>query len=148
MQRHRRRRNVLVILLGVSILFLVTIVGSNLDSILPQHPTAANQVVQSGPYQITLSVAPNPPHITAPADLKIQIVKTTTRQLVTNAVVVLADTMETMDMGTDRAQAKRQDDGSYLAHLQFTMSGPWKVSMLITVPGAQAINVDFEVVAQ
>jgi YtkA-like len=147
MQR-RRRRNVLVILLGVGALFFITIVGSNLDAILPQHPTATNQVVQAGPYQITLVVSPNPPHITTPADLKIQIVKTTTRQLVTNAVVVLEDNMETMDMGTDRAQAKRQDDGTYLAHPQFTMSGPWKVNVLITVPGAQAINVEFEVVAQ
>lgn len=147
MQR-RRRRNVLVILLGLGALFFVTIVGSNLDSILPQHPTATNQMVQSGPYQITLSVSPNPPHITAPANLKIQIVKTATRQLVTNAVVVLEDNMETMDMGTNRAQAKRQDDGTYLAQLQFTMSGPWKVNVSINAPDVQTMNVGFEVVAQ
>jgi hypothetical protein len=144
----RRRRNVLVILFGLGCLFAFTIIGSNLDSILPQHPTAANQVVQVGAYQIMLLVTPNPPHITEPASLTIQIVKKDTNQLVTNAVVVLENNMETMDMGTGRNQAKRLDDGSYLAHLQFSMSGPWQVSVIITIPGTPKISTTFEVTAQ
>src|SRR5262245_52992132 len=129
-----RRRNVLVILLGLGGLFAITLIGSNLESILPQHTTAANQVVQAGPYQITLLVAPNPPHTTDPANLTIQIVKKDTDQLVTNATVLLVDSMETMDMGTGHDQAQLQDDGSYLAHLSFTMSGRWQVRVLVTVP--------------
>jgi hypothetical protein len=143
-----RRRNILVILFGLGTLFAITIIGSNLDSLLPQHPTAANQVVQAGPYQITLLVSPNPPHTTDPANLTIQIVKTNTRQLVTNATVVLENNMEIMDMGTDHAQARLQDDGSYLAHLQFTMSGPWRVNILVTVPHAQTVSATFKVTAQ
>jgi len=143
-----RRRNILVILLGLGALFAVTLIGSNLESILPQHPTAANQAVQAGPYQITLLVSPNPPNTTDPANLTIQIVKTTTRQLVTHATVVLENNMETMDMGTNRDQAKLQDDGTYLAQLPFTMSGPWQVSVLVTVPGAQTITATFNVMVQ
>jgi hypothetical protein len=143
-----RRRNILIILFGLGLLFTITIIGSNLDSLLPQHPTAANQVAHTGPYQITLLVSPNPPHTTDPANLAIQIVNTNTRQLITNATVVLENNMVTMDMGTDRAQARPQDDGSYLAHVQFTMSGPWQVSVLITVPGAKTVSATFEVTAQ
>ena len=143
-----RRRNILVILLGLGGLFAFTLLGSNLESILPQHPTAANQVMQAGPYQITLLVSPNPPNTTDPANLTIQIIKTNTRQLVTNAAVVLESTMQTMDMGTDREQAKLQDDGTYLAQLQFIMSGPWQVRVLVTVPSAQTITVTFDVAAQ
>jgi len=143
-----RRRNVLVILLGVAGLFAITLIGSNLDSILPQHPTAANQTVQVGPYQITLLVSPNPPNTTDLANLTIQIVKPATEQLVTNATVLLDNSMETMDMGTGHAQAKLQNNGTYLAQLPFTMSGPWQVSVLITVPGSQTLTAHFDVMAQ
>src|SRR5215470_17047849 len=113
-----QRRNVLVILLGLVGLFAITLIGSNLESILPQHATAANQVVQAGPYQITLLVSPNPPNTTDPANLTIQIVKKATEQLVTNATVLLVDSMETMNMGTSQNQARLQNDGTYLAQLQ------------------------------
>jgi hypothetical protein len=144
----RRRRNILVILLGLGGLFAITLIGTNLESILPRHATAANQVVQAGPYQITLLVSPNPPHTTDPANLTIQIVKKDTQQLVTNATVVLENNMQAMDMGTGRDQARLQDDGSYLAHLPFTMSGPWQVRALVTVPGSQTIAATFDVTAQ
>ncbi len=140
-----RRRNVFVLLLGLGFLFIITMLGSNLETFLPQHPTAANQIVQTGPYQITLLVSPNPPHTTDPTNLTIQIIKTSTHQLVTNATVVLENNMQTMAMDTGRDQAKLQDDGSYLAHLAFTMSGPWLVRVLVTVPGAPTFSAIFEV---
>ncbi len=140
-----RRRNVFVLLLGLGFLFIITMLGSNLETFLPQHPTAANQIVQTGPYQITLLVSPNPPHTTDPTNLTIQIIKTSTHQLVTNATVVLENNMRVMDMGTGRDQAKLQDDGSYLAHLAFTMGGPWQVRVLVTVPGTPTFSAIFEV---
>jgi len=144
----QRRRNVLIILLGLGLLIAITLLGSNLEAFLPQHPTAANQVVQAGPYQITLVVSPNPPHITDPARLTIQIVKKNSNQLVTNATVVLENIMVSMDMGTGRVQARLQDDGTYLAHLPFTMSGTWQVRVLVTVPNTQTVSATFEVIAQ
>jgi hypothetical protein len=140
-----RQRNVFVLLLGLGFLFIITMLGSNLETFLPQHPTAANQIVQTDSYQITLLVSPNPPHTTDPANLTIQIIKTSTRQLVTNATVVLENNMRVMDMGTGRDQAKLQNDGSYLAHLAFTMGGPWQVRVLVTVPGAPTFSAIFEV---
>jgi hypothetical protein len=145
-----RRRNVLVLLLGLGLLFIVTMLGSNLETFLPQqHPTAANQIVETGPYQITLLVSPNPPHPADPAKLTVQISKKNSQQqLVTNATVVLENNMQVMDMGTNRDQAKLQDDGSYIAHLAFTMSGPWQVRVLITVPDGKTFSAVFEVTVQ
>jgi hypothetical protein len=143
-----RRRNILVILLGLGGLFVITIIGPNLESLLPQHTTAATQVVQAGPYQISLSVSPNPPHTSDPTKLTIQIVKKDAHQLVTNATVLLVNSMETMDMGTSQNQARLQNDGSYLAHLLFTMSGRWQVRVLVTVPSEQTLSATFEVTAQ
>jgi hypothetical protein len=126
------------------------VLGSSLETLLPhRRPTAANQVVEAGPYQITLLVSPNPPRTTDPANLIVQIVKTSTRQLVRNATVVLESNMQVMDMGTGRDQAKLQDDGNYLAHLAFTMGGPWQVRVLVTVPDEQTLfQANFEVTVQ
>lgn len=107
-----------------------------------------NQVVQSGPYQVTLWVTPHLAHVTDPADLTVRIVQQNTHQLVTTATVLLADSMETMDMGTGKTKARREPDGSYLAHLPFTMSGRWQVCVLVTVLGEQTFSATFEVKAQ
>jgi len=156
-----QRRNIFIILLGLGFLFIITMLGTNLESILPQHPTASNQVVQAGPYQITLlepirklglgyglKQLQGGFRTTEPTNLTIQIAKKNTQQLVTNATVVLENTMQTMDMGTGRSQAKLQDDGSYLAQLQFTMGGRWQVRVLVTVPSEQMFNATFEITVQ
>ena len=84
-----RQRNVFVILLGLGGLFAITMLGSSLEAFLPHRPAAAEQVTQAGPYQVTLLVSPNPPHITGLAELTVQIVKKDSRQLVTNATVMV-----------------------------------------------------------
>ena len=76
-----RRRNVLIILLGLGFLFAITLLGTNIESFLHD-------------------------------------------------------------------EAKLQDDGSYLAHLQFSMGGPWQVRVSVTVPGEQTVSATFEVTAQ
>jgi len=53
-----------------------------------------------------------------------------------------------MDMGVDRVEARAQGDGTYLANVQFSMSGYWKVHVIITTPGAAPVSTDFEVTAQ
>ena len=143
-----RRRNLLIILVGLGALLVFTYVGSNLEDWLPQKPTAATQIAQIGPYQVTLLVAPNPPQTTDAANLTIELARTDTSQLVKNATMIVENDMETMDMGTGRDQARLQANGSYLAHLPFTMGGPWQVRVLITVPGAQPFTATFEVTAQ
>jgi len=57
--------------------------------------------------------------------------------------------MVTMEMGTGQVEAKSQHDGTYLASVQFSMSGPWQVQVVISMPGeSQTFNATFDVSAQ
>src|SRR5438105_7226351 len=142
------RRNLLVVVLGITFLILITWLGTIITTIVPHRVTAQVQTAQAGPYQITIQVNPNPPLLTQPATLSIQLVLISTQQPVSNARITLEDTMETMDMGTDTANARSQENGTYVATVQFTMSGPWQIRVIVEVPGAKTLNTTFEVTAQ
>ncbi len=142
------RRRLLIVALGISFLILITWLGTIVTNIVPRRATAQTQTAQAGPYQVTLQVNPNPPLITQPATLSVQVLLTSTQQPVNNAHVTLESNMETMDMGSDRSSAQLQNNGTYLAHVQFTMSGPWQVRVIVEPPGASPVNVVFEVAAQ
>jgi len=142
------RRNVLVVILGLAFLLLLTWLGSVVVDIVPHRVTAQVQTASAGPYHITLHVNRNPPLITQPASLSLQILMSSSQQPVMNAHVTLENTMETMDMGTVSSAASAQNDGSYMAQVQFTMSDPWQVKVIIAVPGQSAVSATFEVTAQ
>jgi hypothetical protein len=142
------RRNLLVVVLGISFLILLTWLGTVINEIIPHRPTAHVQTASAGPYSITLQVNPNPPPITQPATLSIQVLLRSSQQPVTNARVTLESAMETMDMGTDTTEARSQGDGTYFASVQFSMSGPWQVTVIVATPDARPTNAKFEVTAQ
>lgn len=142
------RRNVLVVLLGLAFLVLMTWLGSVVVDIIPRPATAQVQAIQVGPYHITLQVQPNPPSITQPTTLSIRILMRSTQQPVTNARVTLQSDMETMDMGTDHANANMQNNGDYLAQVKFTVSGAWRVQVFVAVPGQQTVSAAFEITAR
>lgn len=142
------RRNLLVVVLGISFLILMTWLGTIITTLVPHRVTAQLQTAQAGPYQVTLQVNPNPPRITQPATLSLQVLNSTSRQPVMNAQVMLENNMESMDMGTDKANASPHGDGSYIANVQFSMSGLWQIRVNIVVPGAKAESAVFEVTAQ
>jgi len=143
------KRGLLAIALGIIFLILITWIGTLLTSIVPHRVTPQAQTAQAGPYQVTMQVTPNPPLITQPATLTIQVLVNASKQPVTNAHITLASNMEAMDMSTDDVEAKSQGNGMYLASVQFTMSGPWHVQVMISMPGeTQAATAMFEVTAQ
>lgn len=142
------RRKLLILLLGGIVLIGITWTGAILPDLIPHRASASVQTTQAGPYQITLQVDPNPPLITKPATLSFRVVRSQTRQLVTNAHITLDNTMETMDMGPNQATAPQTVPGTYQAQVQFTMSGPWDVRVTISTPGAAPVNATFEVTAQ
>jgi hypothetical protein len=140
------RRKLLILFLGLGSLIAITFIGTSLESIIAfLHPTNSIQQAQAGPYQVTLQVTPNPPSTTGPADLTLQIVRSATQQLVTNAHISLDNDMESMDMGTDRVNASQQSNGTYLARTQFSMSGIWQVRIVIAIPGQQTERTVFEI---
>lgn len=143
------KRGLLAIALGITFLVVMTWIGTILTSIVPQRVTPQVQATQAGPYQVNMQVNPNPPLITEPATLSIQVLLNASQQPVTNARVALDSNMETMDMGTEHVEAQSQHNGVYLASVQFPMSGPWQVRVLITLPGeSKTVNAVFEVTAQ
>ncbi len=142
------KRSLLVVALGITFLILLTWLGTAITNIIPHKVTAQEQVASAGPYQVTLQINPNPPLITQPATLSLRILSSSTQQPVTGARVMLENAMVEMDMGIDRVEARAQGDGTYLATVQFSMSGYWKVHVIITTPGATPVSTDFEVTAQ
>ena len=143
------KRGLLVIALGVAFLILMTWIGTLLDSLVPHTVTAQVQTAQADQYHVTFQVNPNPPVTSHPATLSIQVILSASQQPVANAHVTLTSNMETMDMGIDPAEAQSQGNGIYLASVQFAMSGPWQVQVIISLPGAkQAVSATFVVAVQ
>src|SRR5260221_10269408 len=129
------KRRLLAIALGITFLILMTWIGTIITSVVPQRVTAQIQTAQAGPYQVTLQVNPNPPPITQPATLSIQILEHDSKRPVSTAKVTLERNMVTMEMGTGQAEANSQHDGTYLTSVQFSISGPWPVQGAISLPG-------------
>jgi hypothetical protein len=144
---NKMRRKLLVLALGISFLIGVSWVGGILSNAAPHTPTAHVQTTWVGPYQVTIQVDPNPPLLTQPATISVQIANAS-QQAVTDARVYLDSTMETMDMGTARDEAHAQGNGVYRGSVQFSMSGPWRLQVLIERGGQKAVEAAFEVTAQ
>ena len=142
------RRSLLVVAVGITFLILLTWLGTLVTSIVPHHATAQEQTAHAGTYQVTLLVNPNPPLITRPAALSIHLLSGATQQPITYAHVTLQCDMAEMDMSTGKVDAHPQGDGTYLANLQFSMSGLWHVHVNISAPGTPTVSVDFAVTAQ
>jgi len=143
------KRGLLVIALGIAFLILMTWIGTFLDSVVPHTVTAQVQTAQAGPYHLTFQINPNPPVASHTTTLSIQVVSRATQQPITNAHVTLTSNMETMDMSIDQVEAQSQGNGIYLASVQFAMSGPWQVQVIISLPGEkQIVNATFEVGVQ
>src|SRR5260370_10596788 len=108
------KRRLLAIALGITFLILITWIGTIITNVVPHRVTAQVQTAQAGPYQVTLQVNPNPPPITQPATLSIQILEHNSKQHISSAKVTLESNMITMDMGTGQLEAKSQHHGTYL----------------------------------
>ena len=143
------RRGLLAIALGIAFLILMIWIGTFLDSAIPHGVSAQVQTTQAGPYHVTLQVNPNPPLTSQSTTISIQVLVNASQQLIANAHVTLASNMQTMDMGLDPVEAQSQGNGMYRATVQFAMSGPWQVEVLISLPGeTQTVSAVFEVTAQ
>jgi hypothetical protein len=142
------KRKFLVLALGISFLILMAWIGTFLSSIVPRQATAQVQQAQAGPYLLTLQVDPNPPPITRPATLALQIQQQDTQQVIKNAHVQFESNMEAMDMGTALVQAQEQKNGLYLAQVHFSMSGEWQIRVRIDVAGKKTEQAVFTITAQ
>lgn len=141
------RRNLLALALGIGLLVLLTWAGTFITTFVFFKATPQVQAVQAGPYHILLRVDPNPPRITEPTTISIQVMQGNTQVAVTNAHVTVESTMLTMDMGTEQSEA-RFSGSAYEAQAQLSMSGPWQLRVIVAVPGARSVDAVFKVSAR
>ena len=142
------KRGLLVIALGIAFLIVMVWLGTFVTEILPHHSTPQTQSLQTGPYDVTLRVNPNPASIETPTSLTIQVRLHANTQPVSDARVVVVSNMESMDMGTEQVNARSLNDGSYLAIVHFSMSGLWQAQIIISSPGEPTTTALFEINAQ
>ena len=142
------KRGLLVIALGIVFLVAITWLGTFITEYMPHSPTAQIQTSQVGPDDITLRVDPNPPSLDQPATLSIRVLQHSSHQPVRHAHVVVDGGMETMDMGTTEVVAQEQSAGMYVAHMPFSMSGPWQIQVLVSSAGQPALNAVFTIMTQ
>ncbi|GHO43953.1 FixH family protein [Ktedonospora formicarum] len=133
------RRNMLILALGIGFLVLTALFGTFISNYedAPHEASAQIQKQQAGPYEITLQVNPNPPSINTPATIIIQVVRSGTQQLLTNAHVSISGEMPEMNMSPNQAEAKLQKNGTYTTNFQFSMSGSWLLQVRIEAPDHQ-----------
>src|SRR6266702_5844571 len=141
------KRKFLVLAAGIIFLVAISWIGGILSNAAPRTPTAHVQTSQAGPYHITLQIDPNPPQLTQPATVSLQLANSS-QQAVTDVQVFIDSSMMTMDMGTARDEARSQGNGVYRAQVQFAMSGPWALRVVINRTGQKAVSTTFQVTAQ
>src|SRR5260370_31490516 len=115
------KRRLLAIALGITFLILMTWIGTIITSVVPHRVTAQVQTAQTGPYQVTLQANPNPPPITQPATLSIQILENNSKRPVSTAPATLESNMLTIDMAAGQVAANTPHDGTYLPTSQFSL---------------------------
>jgi hypothetical protein len=142
------KRKLVILALGLSLLAAFTWVGSYFGDYVIPRPTAQTQTTQVGPYDVTLRVNPNPPALTQPATLTVQVQQHISHQAVSGLHIVIDGTMESMDMGTTETQAQAQQAGLYTAQMPFSMSGPWQIQILLSQPGQPILTAVFTVTTQ
>src|ERR1700730_4184739 len=106
------KRKLLILVGGIVFLVAIAWIGAILSNAAPRTPTAHVQTSQAGPYHITLQVDPNPPLVTQPATVSLQLANSS-QQAITDAQVFIDSSMMTMDMGTARDEASSQGNGVY-----------------------------------
>lgn len=142
------RKRLLIIVLGIAFLGGITWLGTFVGDYVPSRPTSQVQTSQVGSYVVTLRVDPNPPSLTQPATLSIQLLQQTSRQPVAGVHVVIDGSMESMSMGTTEVIAQDLGKGMYTASMPFSMSGPWQIQILISIPNQPVLNAVFTVATQ
>ncbi len=125
-----------IVIFGGGVLVLALLAWGHLGLgalVRPPAPTALQQTAQVGPYAVAFR---------ATGQMSARDVNAATFSLhdasgaaLTNAQVRVTFAMVDMPMTAPDAPATMQADGTYLAHLRFSMAGTWHVTVHIATPG-------------
>ena len=121
----------------IFLVIVLAIIGFKAFSSSPSSMTSTN----GGDYQLTLTTTPNPP--TGGKNVLTVSVVDSAGKAVDGATVVMDINMTTMNMGSQSGTATPQGNGTYALNASFSMLGPWKIAMTVTLPDGQMLNKDF-----
>jgi hypothetical protein len=131
---------------GITLLVLVTALGTFITNYMPAMQTPQVQTAQAGPYTVTLRIDPNPPSTEQPATCTIQISQNAAP--LSGAQVTLEGTQADMGLTTSAVTARAQGAGQYVARVSFSMDGSWQMQVAISFPGQPTTHAAFMVTAQ
>ena len=86
---------------------------------------------------VTAVIAPAPPKAQRASPLTLTVMGSDGKPLV-GATVTASVAMTSMDMGTSHPAVKDLGDGRYQGQVEFSMAGPWRVTVTVTPPGGGA----------
>ena len=97
----------------------------------PAPPTLAIPVAVSA---VTAAITPDPPTARRKNSLTLTVTGSDGKPLA-GATVKVSVAMTSMDMGTTNPAFKDLGDGRYWGQVQFSMAGPWRVTVAVAPPG-------------
>lgn len=107
-------------------------------------PLSENPAIQeSGGQLVSLGLDPYPPSVTKPGNFEV-ILTDTSGKAVSDATISLDLTMPGMYMPPNQLNMQSSGEGKYHATGRFTMRGPWRIEVIISV-GGQSHSVFFDV---
>ena len=92
---------------------------------------------------MSLGLDPYPPSVTKSSDFEV-ILTDTAGKAVSGATISLDLTMPGMYMPPNQLQMQSSGEGKYHAAGRFTMRGPWRIEVIISM-GGQSQSVFFDV---
>ncbi len=89
---------------------------------------------ESNGLLVSLTLAPYPPTMAAASDFKVTLADTK-GQAITGAAISIDLTMPGMYMPPNKIDLQAAEAGAYHASGRFTMRGPWRMEVIITIDG-------------
>ena len=98
-------------------------------------PVSENPAIQAtGNLQVSLGLNPYPPNVTKSSDFEV-ILTDVSGQAISDATLSLDLTMPGMYMPPNQLTLQSDGEGKYHAAGRFTMRGPWRIQVIMTIAG-------------
>lgn len=117
--------------------------GKPAERVEQRKPTSI--VKRAGDYTVTLTIDPDPPVVDGETNFSVKLVRTKDNAPVKDALLrvwTVAQKEGTDDLPTVKPEAK-QADGTYAWHSRFTTASDFVVSIWITTPDKERLQVEF-----
>ena len=110
--------------------------------VMPPAPTATQQVMVAGPYQVTVRSDSGQLSAGGPNTLSV-LVQNQARGPLKEVRLAMQATMTSMAMQAPTIAIIMAPEGFFIVHPRFGMAGDWRLTLIISGPGARPQDVTF-----